>query len=222
MKSNERGKAMKAKMMIGMLVGLVVAASAMADGGTKTVVLDTGKRGTRLTVSVPDFADGPYDFSKNPGVGKADDGIWNHQTVMFNAALGESGVVVYMATLDRIDPAKTKKRLTTEYLAQARIDASGFSGRATQINCPPAPIEGAKTACYKMSGDSIFDGKALPEKAAQVLAVVSFANDTQGYTLMGTVVERNVAKFNADPATVETRASKSLSFIWKNLQFQAN
>lgn len=200
-------------------VGLNVA---HAEGGTKQAVLDTGKGGTRLTVTVPDFADGPFDFAKNNGVGKSADDVWNHQEAMFNAALGESGVVVYKATLDRIDPAKTKKRLTTDYLAQARIDAAGFSGRASQINCPPVQIEGAKTACYKMSGDAIFDGKPMQEKFAEVLAVVSFANDTQGYTLMGTVAERNVAKFNADPAAIETKAGKALSTVWKGLQFQRN
>lgn len=191
-----------------------------AEGGMKTAILDTGKGGTRIVVSVPDFADGPYDFAKNSGLGKSADDVWNHQEVMWNAALGESGVVVYKATLDRINPAKTKKRFTTEYLAQARIDAAGFTGRAEPINCPPAPIEEAKTACFKMSGDAIFDGKPMKEKFAEVLAVVSFANDTQGYTLMGMVAERNVGKFNADPAAIETKAGKALSTVWKALQIQ--
>lgn len=194
--------------------------NAFADGGVKAAVLDTGKGGTRLTVSVPDFADGPYDFAKNPGVGKSADSVWNHQEVMFNAALGESGVVVYQATLERIYPAKTSKRLSTESLAKGMIKAAGFEDRAEQINCPPVQIEGAKTACYKMSGNAVFDGEPMKEKFAEVLAVVSFANDTQAYMLKGTVVERNVAKFNADPTETKSLASKALSQIWKNLKVE--
>lgn len=188
---------------------------AHAEGGAKQAVLDTGKGGTRLTVSVPDFADGPYDFAKNPGIGKAADAVWNHQEVMFNGASGESSVIVYLATLERIDPTKTKKRFTTEYLAQGTIQKVGFEGRAEQINCPPQRIEGAKAACYKMSGDPIFDGKPLGPKYSIILAVISFANDTQGYTLMSKSVEKNVAKFSANPDDTVRESKGAFVELWK-------
>ena len=74
---------------------------------------------------------------------------------------------------------------------------------------------GTTAVCYKMSGDKIFDGKAIENKYAAVLVAVSWDNDTKGYTLMGSITERNIAKFNADPAPTEKSANKALSQLWK-------
>ena len=195
-----------------LLVGLN---HAFAADGRKEVVLDMGKGAFKLTVSVPDFADGPYDFGKNPGIGKEMTGQFQFQEVMFNSAMGESQVAVYKATAQKIDPNKKGKKLTAEHMAQVQIKASGFEGRATKFDCPPIP-DGTTAVCYKMSGDKIFDGKAIENKYAAVLVAVSWDNDTKGYTLMGSITERNIAKFNADPSESVSLASKALSGMWKN------
>lgn len=213
------------KQLVALAMLTITVNAIAADNGRKEAVMDMGKGGFTLTISVPDFADGPYDFAKNKGdLVKSDK---EHKLylgeAMFNAGIGESGVVVYQSNAIRRTSVQTEdQKVTAEVLAKALIKREGFEGRAQSIPCPPAPIEGAKIVCYKMTGQSIFEGRARPEMAAQVLAAISFANDTMGYTLMGTVVERNVDKFNADPNAFELKASKALTGMWKNSKIQKN
>ena len=205
-------------------ITLSCAAHAADTVPRKEVTLDTGKGGIKFTVSVPDFADGPYDFGKNPNP-KVTNVTKNfmYGEVMYNAALGESGVIVYQASLARtLVLNKGDQAITAEHLASEMIKQAGFEGRATTIDCPPAPIQGASMACYKMSGDAVFDGKAKPEKRANVIVAVAFDNNKQGYTLMGTVVERSVEKFNADPDAFVIKAGKALTNVWKNSTVKLN
>ena len=194
--------------------------SAFADD-RKEATIDLGKGAFKLTVSVPDFADGPYDYAKNPGprvnTNKKDGQGFVYGEVMYNAPLGESGVVVYQADAIRVVTNGHKSTLgaLAESQALSTIKDEGFEGRATKFDCPPVQIEGATAVCYKMSGDKIFDGKTRKNKYAEVLVSVSFANDTMGYTMLGAITEKNVAKFNADPSDAERSANKALSQLWK-------
>ena len=189
--------------------------TAFAADGRKEAVLDMGKGAFKLTVSVLDDREGPYDFAKNPGIGKNMSGkTYQTQEVMFNGKLNNTSIVlVYQATAQKIDP-KNSKKLSAEHMAQEEIKAAGFEGRSTQFDCPPAPIDGATAVCYKMSGDVIFEGKSAG-KTARFLMAVSWANDTQGYTLMGSAREMDVAKFNADPAFTEKQAYNAFGSLWK-------
>lgn len=187
--------------------------SVFADG-RKEAVLDMGKGAFTLIVSVPSTADGPYDFGKNPGIGKAMDGDFQIQEVMFGGKLDESRTAAYKATTQKINPNKQGTRLTAENMAKDQIKANGFEGRAIKFDCPPTQVEGATAVCYKMSGDKIFDGVAKPEKYASVMTAVSWANDTLGYTFMGTVAEKNVERFISDPTFTEKSANKALGQLW--------
>lgn len=206
------------KQLAKLLVAVALVAglnTAFAADGRKEAVLDMGKGAFKLTVSVLDDRDGPYDFGKNPGIGKEMTGQFQHQEVMFNGKLeNTSTVLIYKATAQKIDPNKKGQKLTAEHMAQDQIKANGFEGRATKFDCPPIP-DGTTAVCYKMSGDAIFEGQPLPYKYAAVLISVSWANDTQGYTLMGKALENDVVKFNADPSVTEKNANKALGSLWK-------
>ena len=204
------------------LIAQLFAATALVAGlnnafadGRKEAVLDMGKGGFKLTVSVPEDRDGPYDFAKNPGIGKAMSGQFQTQEVMFGGKLNDTSNVIYQATAQRIDPNKKGQKLTAEHMAQDQIKAEGFKDKAVRFECPPHPLEGAASVCYKMSGDAVFDGKARSEKYASFLISVSWNNDTQGYTLMGTCVEKDVEKFVADPSVAEKRAYNAFGSLWK-------
>ena len=54
-----------------------------------------------------------------------------------------------------------------------------------------------------------------PEKNISYLMSVSWADDTQGYTLMGTAIEESPDKFQKDPSDTDNSANKALSSIWK-------
>lgn len=54
------------------------------------------------------------------------------------------------------------------------------------------------------------------------MAAISFANDTQAYTLMGTVTEKDITKYNNDPMTVERKATGALVYLFKNHAVKKN
>ena len=196
--------------------------NAFAADGRKEAVLDMGKGAFTLTVSVPGDVEGPYDFAKNPGFGSKMTGQFQHQEVAYIAKVDDSSFVSYKATAQKISTNKKGQKLTAEHMAQDQIKDNGFKDRAVQINCPPVNFEGATSVCYKMSGDAIFENQPLPYKYAAVLISVSWANDTQGYTFMGKIEERNVEKFNSQQSITEKNASRALTTLWKNHKVTKN
>ncbi len=214
---------MKAFKVLAMTFAFFMSGAVLAAEGQKEAVLDMGKGAFTLTVFVPNDLDGPYDFGKNPGIGKAMDGDFQTQQVMFNGNLANtSTVIAYQATSQKIDHRKKGQKLTAEHIAKDQMEANGFKEGFDKINCPPAPVENATSACYKMKGTPIFEGKKSSFKAAAFLMAVTWDNDSQGYTLMGTAIEKDVAKFNANPTKTEKNASKALSYIWKFHKVKTN
>jgi hypothetical protein len=199
---------------------LAVFNTAFATDGRKEAVLDMGKGAFTLTVSAN--AEGPYDFGKNPGIGKAMDGQFQYKEVMFIGKTDETNTINLMATAQKIDKNKQGKKLSAENMAEDQIKAIGFEGRAGKFNCPQSKIEGSSMACYKMTGDAIFNGKKLPEKYSAILISVSWANDTQGYALIGRAIETNVERYNTDPSYNENLAGRALTDLWKNHKLTKN
>ena len=202
-------------------ITLSCAANAADSAPHKEAVLDTGKGGLHLVVSVPDFADGPYDFAHNKGpkIGTINRS-YTYGEVMFNAGVEETGVVVYLAAIYR-DPLAGKngvQPITAESIAQGMIKKHGFEGRGVKINSPSAPIEGAEIVSYKMSGYPKFDGvdEAATKKESITLTAISFDNNTQGYTLVAKMVEKVVNKFDADPGKYEKRSNNALGYLFRN------
>lgn len=196
--------------------------SVFADG-RKEAVLDMGKGAFTLTVSVPAPVGGPYDFGKNPGIGKAMDGQFQYQEVMFGKNISETTAsVFYKVTAKKIDQNKQGDKITPEKMATDQIRANGFEGRAASINCPPMPYDGVKSVCYQMSGDAIFDGKAEARKVAAFLISVSWENNTQGFTFMGKAIEPNVQKFNSEKLVYEKMAKSAAAQLWNNHKIKNN
>ena len=204
-------------------IALSCAAQAADTAPRREAVLDTGKGGLHLVVSVPSFGQGPYDFAKNKGplINKFDRAIYGE--VMFNAPVGETGVVVYQASLFRRTAIKNSDQpVTAEHLAREMIKQAGFEGRAVKIDSPQVGIEGATVVTYKMSGFAKFETERKSEKDAAIVTAVSFANDTQGYTLMATIMEKNVAAYDADPAAVEKLARGAYKDLYRNHSVNLN
>ena len=189
----------------------------------KEAVLDTGKGGLHLVVSVPSFGQGPYDFAKNKGpIVNTFDGVI-YGEVMFNAPVGETGVVVYQASvIRRTKVNKGDQPVTAEHVAREMIKQAGFGGRAVKIDSPQVSIEGATVVTYKMSGFAKFEKEDRSKKHVGIVTAVSFANETQGYALMAGVAEKDVAAFDAEPARFEHRAVKAFSDLYQNLDVIRN
>lgn len=213
--------------LITCLVMLFAAASisAFAEDARKEALLDTGKGGFKLLMSVPSFGQGPYDFAKNDGVKIKTFPDMVYGEGMYNAPISDTAVVIYQAmVVRRINPKKDVVPVTAEHLASEMLKGHGFKlDRATKIDCPKAPVEGGSIACYKASGYPIFDGQEKKmSKDAMVVVGVSFANNTQGYALMVTVAEKNIAAFDKEPEKYEKRANNGLGDLYRNAKFDIN
>jgi hypothetical protein len=211
--------------LLTVIVAIVLSLTALAADPPprKEAIMDTGEGGMRLKLSAPDFADGPYDFAKNKGPAVNSQPALNLVSgeAMFDLGVGESTTVLYQATVARrFNIDASADRLSAEVLAQGQIRRAGFDGRAMKIDCPKSSLEGASLACYRMSGEAIVEGKAIPGKSAYFLFAISFGKDKKGYTLMSGIAERNVAKFDADPAKYEKIASNTLGDLWRNHQVE--
>lgn len=196
-----------------------------AEDARKEALLDTGKGGFKLLMSVPSFGQGPYDFAKNNGVKIKTFDTVVYGEAMYNAPLSETSVVIYQAMVGRRTKAvKGEVPITAEHLANEMLKTNGFKlDRATKIDCPKVPVEGGSIACYKASGHSIFDGEEKKrDKKAMVVVGVSFANNTQGYALMATVAEKNIAAFDKEPESYEKQASRGLGGMYRNSQLDVN
>ena len=217
------------------LIAKLIASAALVAGMNNTfaqdrkeATIDLGKGAFKLTVSVPEGVDGPYDFSKNKGprvnINKDTDGKgYAYGEVMYNARIESGGVVSYKASAKAIFSTKpTYKGALAESLAKSLIKDSGFEGRATKTDCPPAPIENAAIVCYKMSGNAIYEGKVEAEKYARLLVAVSFSDDSMGYAFMGSVIERDFSKFDADPSKAESTAKSLAIDMYRNMHIKRN
>lgn len=196
--------------------------NAFAADGRKEATIDLGKGAFKLTVSVPGTTVGPYDTASNPGprvnVNNKDGKGTAYGEVMFKGKADESSTVIFEArAATNFDAKPIHKGALAGSLAKSVIKDEGFEGRATPIDCPPAPIEGATTVCYKMSGNSIFDGNVRTEKSASILMAVSFSNDKHGFTIMGSIIERDASKFDANKDKYETGALNAVGDMYQHL-----
>lgn len=217
---------MKAVAKLVAILGLVAGFTAhAADGGRKEAVLDTGKGGVKLVMSVPGWADGPYDFGKNPGVKVKSVANLIHGEALFNAGVTDSSVVVYQAVVGRRTSVKQGDQpITAEHLANEMLKTNGFTtSRAVKIDSPDAGVDGATVVAYKAGGYSIWDGKEdRRDKAVMIVMAVSPRNQTQGFAIASRVVEKDVGKFDADPTKYEKAAMKAFTDIFQNSNWSVN
>ena len=201
--------------------------NAFAADGRKEATIDLGKGAFKLTVSVPAGAAGPYDFSKNPGprvnINNKDGKGYAYGEIMYNAEVESVGTVSFKANAKTVFSGKPAyKGVLADSLAKSAIKDVGFEGRATPIDCPPAPIENASVVCYKMSGNPLFEGKYESDKNARVLVAVSFSNDTMGYLFMGSVIENDAVKFSGNESKAENTAKSLAIDLYRNMRIKLN
>lgn len=205
-------------------VALVAGLNNAFAQGRKEVTMDAGKGGFKLTVSVPDDRDGPYDFAKNKGpVVNDQKGAFVVGETMFLGGISPTAGFAQQARIDRSYETKTEdQKITAEKLAQIIIKQKGFSGREVKIPCPPAYVDDAEMVCYKMSGSPIFKGEEIKTKHSIVLASIAFGKGRFGYTLIGSVYEKDQNKFNSDPTGYEKRANGVIVDLYKNHRVNLN
>jgi len=209
---------MKAKMMIGMLVGLVVAVSAMAaDGARKEAVLD-GKY-LRIVASAPDFANPGTDALNNPGVGKGTAYGITEQYVEFVAPLAEDRTVAtYKVRLT--ESANGKAVPDARWHAEYLVKKNGLDpAKAVEIQVPAIAVPSADAQVVALRAEGVaFDDPKMGKEVVYAIGV-SYPDGKVAYALASSVVTP-VAAFDADPKAISKMASRALTDFVKNTKIE--
>ena len=191
----------------------------------KEAVLDTGKGGLRLVLSVPGFAEGPIDFAGNKGPAVTNDtGRVYFREAAFNAQVGETGVIVYEAMMTRrVKVDKGDQMITADFLVADILKTEGFTlARATKIDSPPVPIADATIVTYKVSGYPFFDKEKRTMKKSIIVTAVATNDKMQGYTVLVAVAEKDISAFDANPEKFEKRVVKGFGDMMDNTSIKRN
>lgn len=203
----------------------MISFAAFAEGGTKTAVLDTGSGGIKVSFSVSDNMEGPFDFARNKGPKVASSNGLTVGEVAWGARSDVGGSLIYMAGVMRRTQIRSgDQAITPEHLAKVMLEQNGFTlDRATVVpNGPKVNLEGMLPAItYKAIGDSIFEGPSKSKKVVYVMAVAS-ADQKQGYAIAAYVDERGKAAFDADTAKYDKAAKGGFVLFFKGHKVDFN
>ena len=207
------------------LFGGYLGSAEVAPPPRKEFAVHTGPGGLRLTISVPAEINGPYDFAKNPGGYAMSDEALRGVEVMFNEQVGKSGVLVLQVRMIRRMTVKNGDQpVTAESLADNLMKRNGFHrDHATKIAGPKISNPGAIAVSYLMSGFSKFDDvERKKEKVVSIVTAVALSDGMQGYSMMATIAEKDIAAFDADPKRLEFGAKKAFRDIFQNSTAASN
>ncbi|MBA4093472.1 MAG: hypothetical protein C0489_05235 [Candidatus Accumulibacter sp.] len=205
-------------MMIGVLVGMVAAASAFAaDGARKEAVLE-GKY-LRVVASAPDFANEGSDSFGRPGIGKGKSAELSEQFVKFNAPLAEERTgAAYSVRMSESENGKPVP--DARWHAEFLIKKGGLDpAKAVEIQVPPiaVPSPDAKVVALRAEGVA-FDDAKLGKEVIYVIGV-SYPDGKVAYAMSGLVLTP-VAAFDADPKVISKMASRALTDFLKNTKIE--
>ena len=196
-----------------------------AEDARKTAVLDTGKGGIQVFMSVPGWASGPYDTGMNPGVMVKTISNLVYGEGLFFARVSETRGVWYQSMVGRRTSVKAgDTAITAEHMAKEMLKTQGFTiERAIKIDSPDVGLNGATVVAYKAKGMSIFDGKERKkDRQAIVVMGVSLPGNTQGFSIMAWVDDDDVNAFDSNPAKYEKAAMNAFADLFKNSDWKIN
>lgn len=198
---------------------MAFAATAQAQEGRKEFTMDTGKGGIEIKLSLPGFANGPTDFSGNPGFSNPDvraDGVTvKAREVAFGAALGQSGYVDYRVSITKTD-SKTDK-LNAIRLAKKMLEKTGQKLEdAHELKTGIKILKSdSDSYTYALCSQPVFD-KPQPERLCSIIGTSVTNDGKQTIAVMVSVGEKDVDAYNANPEKFEKRANKAFSDMISN------
>ena len=197
---------------------MAVASVSYAQVAKKEVVLDTGKGGIELTVSVPSVVQGPMDFSGNDGVFKYDytnKGVnYSVRKAMFGTHMGSTGTLQYFVTLSKVSSKnRNDEGFTPRNTAAYLLDTEGFKIKdAKKIDNLITPFNDGITETYEICGQPVTDHPRSERECAVVVASVT-KDYLQSIGMMASIVEKNVEAFNSNKDTYIQKVENALKYM---------
>jgi len=208
---------MKVTTKIAAVTLIAVTSVANAQMARKEVVLDTGRGGIELKVSVPDFPiSGPTDFAGNPGVAKVNinkNGVnVSGQEAGFSAKIGENSFIAYRASTTKTTSTTDKSLSNEKSIAKAMLKHTGQSIEDAQEIPTEFPLlSDGKNVTYKVCSKAVFDNKPTNEFDCSILEV-SISNDNKrAVVMMATVSTENLQ----DHQKTEKQADNAFKYMMK-------
>ena len=197
---------------------MAFAVTGQAQTAKKEFTIDTGKGGIELKISVPEMAQGPYDFSGNDGIFKYDftnkGRNYSDRKVAFIAKLGETGSMGYKFTLSKASSKNADDEgFTNKTTANQLLETEGFKlADAKPIENRFIPLDNAITETVKVCGQPVTDHPRQERECA--IVVTSVTNDhLQSVGLMAVVKEKDVDAYNANPEKFSKRVDNAFNYM---------
>lgn len=200
-------------------VFLIAAAStSYAQTARKEVVLDTGKGGIELKVSVPEKAAGPMDLSGNDGIGGGEitsNGVTIYgKEAKFAAKIGETGKIVYRTVVG--STTSNTSKYSNDGLAKESLLKSGqkFSD-AKQIETTNPLIENGVSVTYSVCGKVVFDKYENVNGCSIVQTSIS-KDGKKAASIMVSASESDLNKYNENPSKYSNGTTKMFEDVITN------
>jgi len=197
---------------------MAFAATAQAQMARKVFILETGKGGVEVQVSLPEFVKGPFDFAGNPGIAKVDvsgNGVTvKGQEAMFGSQLAETSIVDYRVSMTKTD-SKTDSAnniaSTTKFLKKKGLKFTEAQEIETQF--PIIPNGDNRT--YLICSQPVFE-QPKNEIDCTIIESSVTSDKKQSVVMMVTIIEQNVDAYKANPAKYEKAANKMFRDMMSN------
>lgn len=213
---------MKVTTKIAAVTLMAVTSVCYAQQVRKEVILETGKGGIELKLSVPDLPiSGPMDFSGNPGISKFDNNykgrIVTDRQVLFSTKLGNTGYAFYKA---RVSKASSKniddEGFTNKSVAESLLKSQGLKfSEAHVLEGKPDLISGNSNATYKICAKPVFE-KTKNEFDCSIVSTSVTKDRLQALGIMSLIIEEDVQAFNSNPEKYDRRVEKAFDDMMSN------
>ena len=209
---------MKRTFMFAVVVMTAFAATAYAQMARKEVILDAGKGGIELKVSVPEKMAGPMDFSGNDGVGGGDitsNGVTLYgKEAKFSGKLGETGRLIYWTTVG--STTSNTSKFSNDGLAQEMLSNYGQKLADAKIIQTTNPlIDDGTSVTYSVCSKVIFE-QYKNENACSIVQTSVSKDRKKSASIMVSAGEKDLNKYNENPSRYSNGTAKMFEDVIGN------
>lgn len=197
---------------------MAFAATAQAQMARKEVILDAGKGGIELKVSVPAKMAGPMDFSGNDGVGGGEissNGVTLYgKEAKFSGKLGETGWLTYLTTVG--STTSNTSKFSNDGLAKEILLKTGQKvADAKRIETTNPLIDDGVSVTYSVCGKVIFE-QYENENACSIVQTSVSKDRKKSASIMVTASESDLKKYNENPSKYSNGTAKMFEDVIGN------
>jgi hypothetical protein len=198
---------------------MTFAATVHAQTARKEVILDAGKGGIELKVSVPEKMAGPMDFSGNDGIGGGGEITANGVTfygkeAKFSGKLGETGRLIYLTTVG--STTSNTSKFSNDGLAKEILLKTGQKlADAKRIETTNPLIDDGVSVTYSVCGKVVYE-KYENVNACSIVQTSVSKDSKKSASILVTATERDLDRYNENPSKYSNGTAKMFEDVIGN------